>query len=129
MYADIDQDGPAFAEAQYLGDPQSGTFNMGDGVSTQQLQNPNVSIRENRRIAGGHPWMQSLGVALVVILILIGLEALLRKGGENGARVRIGLENLLYITAMAAVGFYMLKTGVGVWKGAPGALKQFVGAI
>lgn len=121
-------DGPQFAEANYLGDPQSGSFNMGDGVSTQQLSNPNVSVHENTRIASGHPWTQSLGVLVVVILALVALEAIIRKGGEGGARMRVGVENSLLAAAMVAVWFYIAKTSVNLLP-VPGAVRQFVGVI
>lgn len=125
----MDQDyGPQFAEANWLGDPQVGSFSMGDGVSTQQLQNPNVSIHENTRIASGHPWSQSLGVLAVVILVLVVLEAIIRKSGEGGARMRVGVENSFLAALMVAVWFYIFKTSAPLLP-VPGAVKQFVGVI
>lgn len=130
MYAEIDDfSGAQYAEPQYLGDPRSGSFNMGDGVSVSQLMNPNVDLKATQHVATGPAWMQSLGVLVVFIVAMTAIEFVVRKSGEGGGRVRIGIENALYIFMMAAVTFYMFRTGVNAWKGAPAALKQFAGAI
>ncbi len=129
MYAEIDDTEAGYGQPQFLGDPQSGNFSMGDGVSVQQLANPNVTLGTHNRVASGPPFMQSLGVLVVFIIALAAIELVVRKSGEGGARVRIGIENFVYIGGMAAVFFYMFRTGVNAWRGAPGALKQFAGAI
>lgn len=120
--------GPQWAEAQFLGDPQQGTFDQGVGVSTQQLQNPNTTLGENRRIASGPAWMQSLGVLVGVVIFLAIVEAIIRRGGEGGARARIGIENSFLISLMVAAWFYMYKTAAPLLP-LPGAVKQFIGTI
>ena len=130
-----ENDGPQWAEEQYLGSPTSGDFSQGHGVSTSQLANPNVTLEENHpQLASGPAWTQSPGVWVVVVVILIATKLITEKGGEKSefASVRIGFESWFVVGLLAASFIYAGKVGTATLRatGGPiGAIKQFFGAL
>lgn len=130
-YAEINYT-PAPPTPQTLGNPTSGDFVMGAGVSTAQLANPGVALigKSGAQTASGPAWMQSPGVWAGIVIGLILLKIIMeRKGKSEFASVRIGLESWLVVTLLAATGIYALKISVPLIPIVPPAVKQFVGVI
>lgn len=117
----------SLAQEEWLGEPTQGSFDMGSGVSTSQLQNPNVSIASSKQ-NNAPAWQQSPGawVLLVVLLIICKLVAERAKPSEFSS-VRIGLENWLLVGLMAATFIYAGKITFYMVKFGP--MMQFFGAI
>lgn len=125
-----------------LGDIHPGDLNMGAGVSTSQLANPNVPITEpeleatkDARVGRQHSLiMESPGIWAVAIVLLI-LTKIVAEGAGNKAEfatVRIGLENLFVVGTMAAIWFFILKGSAALISGNnwfTAAFKQFAGLI
>lgn len=117
----------SLAEAEWLGDPQEGSFDQGRGVSISQLQNPNVSLNTTKQ-NNAPAWQQSPGawVLLIVLLIVCKLVAERAKPSEFSS-VRVGLENWLLVGLMAATFIYAGKITFYMVKFGP--MTQFFGAI
>jgi hypothetical protein len=121
----------AYQQEELLGLPNIGDANQGQGVSTSQLQNPNVGLTGKGPLASGPPLTQSPAIWIGAILLLVALKLVVEKGGDKSefSSIRIGFEAWVVVGLLAATFFYAIRTGVNAWPGAPGALKQFVGAI
>lgn len=117
----------SLAEAEYLGEPVSGSFDMGNGPSISSLQNPNVSLNQTKQ-NNAPAWQQSPGawVLLIVLLVVCKLVAERAKPSEFSS-VRIGLENWLLVGLMAATFIYAGKITFYMVKFGP--LTQFFGAL
>jgi len=99
----------SLAYEEWLGEPNSGDFDMGGGVSTSQLANPNVSIPKNQsKAAPGAPWQQSPGFWVFLGLLIIGVKYVTEKGGEKSefSTTRVGLENFLIVGTLASLFIY-----------------------
>jgi hypothetical protein len=118
----------SLAEAEYLGEPTSGDFDMGAGVSTSQLQNPNVSLKSSKQ-NNAPAWQQSPGAWVMLLVLLVVCKLIAERAGKESefATVRIGLENWLLVGLMAATFIYAGKMVFFMVKFAP--LTQFFGAI
>ncbi len=119
-------------EEQWLGEPQSGDFSQGNGVSTSQLQNPNVQIAEHRSgIASGPVFVQSPMIFVLIVVLLIIVKVLSEKAGEAGEfrTVRIGLENFLIVGLLASLFIYSMKLTSAVASWVPASVKQFFGVV
>jgi len=116
-------------EEQYLGDPSSGDFGQGEGLSTSQLQNPNVSLPN----AATKKTVGAPGLGLYTWLFAVGLLIAVKLVSERAGKaeefrtVRVGLENLFLVGTMAALWFFVLKLIAYQTKWAP--LVQFAGFI
>lgn len=115
-------------DEEWLGDPQQGTFEQGNGVATQQLQNPNVTLAGAKAPAAGS-FQKLLMVLGVAFAILVGLAFIHRQHADEYKRVRIGLENWFVVGLMAATWIFIFKTGVTATANAPAPVKQFFGAL
>lgn len=124
-------------EPEWLGEPEAGSFNMGGGISTPALANPNVSLEESSKNKGkisGGLLMQSPGVWIVVVVLLIAVKLIAEKAGEKSefASVRVGLENWFVVGLLAVTFLYVFKTSVALLPGNSNmvkAIKQFGGVI
>lgn len=117
-------------EEEWLGEPQQGDFSQGAGVSTSQLQNPNVQIIEHHAPAGP-VWVQSPMIFLVIAIILVVVKVLTEKAGEAGEfrTVRIGLENFFIVGLLAALFIYAAKFVSATASWVPTPVKQFFGVV
>lgn len=115
-------------EEQWLGDPSSGDIDQGQGVSTSQLQNPNISLAPARAKQAGSPGLgfYTWGFALV-LLIVVKVVAERAGNAEEFRTVRVGLENFFIVGTMAALWFFGLKVIAYLTKWNP--LVQFAGFI
>lgn len=97
----------SLAYEEWLGEPHSGDFSLGEGTSTSQLQNPNISLAANRAGSGisGPALLQSPLMVAIIIALLVGVKLTTEKAGERSefSTVRIGLENLFIVGTMAAL--------------------------
>ena len=117
----------SLAEAEYLGEPGQGSFDMGVGISDSQKQNPNVSLNAGKQ-DNSPAWQQSPGawILLVVLLVVCKLVAERAKPSEFSS-VRVGLENWVLVGLMAATFIYAGKITFYMVNFKP--LTQFFGAI
>ena len=116
-------------DEQTSGDPSSGDFEQGVGLSTSQLQNPNVSLASSSaKAAVGKPGL-GLYTWLFALGLLIAVKLVSERAGkaEEFRTVRVGLENLFLVGTMAALWFFCLKLIAYQTKWAP--LVQFAGFI
>lgn len=129
----VGEAGQQFAEPEYLGEPQSGTFSEGDGTSTSQLQNPNVGLGENSRIASGPWYQQSPGLALAIVALLFIFRGIFQKFRDRNdpTLAVLTFEHWAMSFLSMAVAFYFARTGSQLLPngGLGGAIKQFMGAI
>lgn len=129
----VGEAGQQFAEPEYLGEPQSGTFAEGDGVSTSQLSNPNVDLADHKRVASGPWWQQSPGLALAIVLLLVIFRAVFQKlRDRNDIMVgTLSFEHWALGGLSVAVFLYFARTGSQLLPngGLAGAVKQFFGAV
>jgi hypothetical protein len=119
------------AYEEWLGEPQSGDINQGAGVSTSQLQNPNVSLPTGaNKLATLSGPVTSPWIWVIVIGILILTRVIHEKGGGTSATVSIGLDSLWRVGLLAMVWFYGAKVALPLVIKDPGnPLRQFVGAV
>ncbi len=127
MYSD--QSYTPLAVAEYLGDPQTGDFDMGAGLSTSQLQNPNVALPAPASLPQATGWFQSPAVLGLVVILLILVKILSEKAGsaDEFRTVRVGFENWFIVGALAATWIFVWKTIALTWRNP--AVLQFFGFI
>lgn len=111
----MDTSNRSLAWEEFLGEPQSGDFNQGQGVSTSQLQNPNVSLAGANATGSG---FTAPIVAVTILVLLVLIKIVTEKAGKSSefSSVRIGTENLLIVTLLAALGIYIIKVTAFVTK-------------
>jgi len=117
------------AEAEYLGEPQSGDQEMGVGVSTSQLQNPNVSLPTKTAVplATGM-WQWPATFIIIAVLLILG-KVITEKAGKDSefATVRIGLENFWVVGSLSVLFIFAMKMSAYLLKWAPAI--QFFGFV
>jgi hypothetical protein len=115
-------------EEQFLGDPSAGDFDMGAGVSSSQLQNPNVSLSGRQKPTTGAPGLGMYTFAFAIVLLVVVKIVAERAGNAEEFRtVRVGLENFFVVGTMAALWFFAIKMVAYLTKWNP--LVQFAGFI
>jgi hypothetical protein len=124
----------SLAYEEWLGEPQSGDFDQGSGVSTSQLQNPNVSIEAHKPNASGTSaslpaYMQSPGVWFLLLALLVVVRIVEHYGGRESEfkGVRIGLENWAKVGLLSATFLYAAKTLTTIYRLGP--ITQFFGSL
>jgi hypothetical protein len=124
----------SLAYEEWLGEPQSGDFDQGAGVSTSQLQNPNVSIEEHKAPASGTgknvpALLQSPGVWLGLLALLVVVRFVEHYGGRDGEfkSIRLGLENWFKVGLLSATFLFAAKTLTTIYRVGP--ITQFFGSL
>jgi hypothetical protein len=131
----VGEGGQQFAEAEYLGEPSSGSFQEGAGVSTSQLMNPNVTIEDNQRpkIGTGTAFMQSPGVWVFIVVMLFLFRAVFENlRSEKDPTVAMLTFEQWFLGGLSVATFlYAARTGSQMLQngGWTGAVKQFFGAV
>jgi hypothetical protein len=127
MYNDVQY--TSLAQEEWLGEPHPGDQDQGVGVSTSQLQNPNVSLASTKNATGATGFFQSPAMWVFLAVLLVVVKFVAEKAGkrEEFATVRIGLENWFLVGTMAALYFFAAK--LVAYKTRIPVLMQFFGFI
>lgn len=118
-------------EPDLLGNIHSGDLTQGSGVSTVQLQNPNVPLNPTKTI-NGSIFLQSPLVWAMAIALLIIVKLVAENAGQKSefSSVRVGLENWFVVGVLAATFIYALKTSAALLPSSANwamVIRQFAG--